>query len=169
MKLRLPTMVFAASVAVLALLSCGTPANADPLGRICNTSYKTITYDVTNAPRWAAVIRQAAELWNSELCNVKFQELDSTDAYLGIFEEPSGMSHVNALRGYLMWLSDDQIRVNPWSATRVAKHEMGHILGLPDNYNGDCSLLMSGGSAGPWCTSTNATSWEINTIDGLWQ
>ena len=40
-----------------------------------------------------------------------------------------------------------------YDRTRITAHELGHILGLPDNYNGDCSILMSGHSAGTSCTN----------------
>ena len=47
-------------------------------------------------------------------------------------------------------------------------HEIGHILGLPDNYNGDCSILpMSGGSAGTSCTNPYPSTAEAARVTNL--
>jgi len=50
---------------------------------------------------------------------------------------------------------------------RIAAHEFGHILGLPDNRTGLCSDLMSGSSAPVACTNANpstAESARVNTL-----
>jgi snapalysin len=47
----------------------------------------------------------------------------------------------------------DYYQAQQYSPLRIMTHEIGPILGLADNYNGDRSLLMSGGSAGTACTN----------------
>ena len=46
-----------------------------------------------------------------------------------------------------------QAVVEGHNPTRIAAHEIGHILGLPDRRTGLCQDLMSGASAGTSCTN----------------
>jgi snapalysin len=48
---------------------------------------------------------------------------------------------------------------------RIAAHEFGHILGLPDNRTGRCSDLMSGSSAPTSCTNAYPSATEAATVD----
>jgi snapalysin len=43
---------------------------------------------------------------------------------------------------------------------RIAAHELGHILGLPDRRTGLCTDLMSGASAGTSCKNPNPNAAE---------
>ena len=54
-----------------------------------------------------------------------------------------------------------------YDRTRITAHELGHILGLPDNYNGDCSILMSGHSAGTSCTNAKPGASEAAQVDQI--
>jgi snapalysin len=47
---------------------------------------------------------------------------------------------------------------------RIASHELGHSLGLPDNRTGRCSDLMSGSSAGTSCTNANPSLAERSAV-----
>ncbi|MFC6879594.1 MULTISPECIES: snapalysin family zinc-dependent metalloprotease [Actinomadura] len=47
---------------------------------------------------------------------------------------------------------------------RIAAHELGHILGLPDNRNGRCDYLMSGHSSPTSCQSTTPHSTEAAQV-----
>jgi snapalysin len=38
---------------------------------------------------------------------------------------------------------------------------------LPDNYNGDCSILMSGHSAGTACTNAKPGASEVAQVDQI--
>ena len=48
---------------------------------------------------------------------------------------------------------------------RIAAHEFGHILGLPDRRTGLCADLMSGSSAPVSCTNPNPNAQEIASVD----
>jgi snapalysin len=51
---------------------------------------------------------------------------------------------------------------------RIASHEFGHILGLPDVKPGPCSSLMSGSSAGVSCTNPYPNSTERSRVQSLY-
>ncbi|WP_010696013.1 snapalysin family zinc-dependent metalloprotease [Saccharopolyspora spinosa] len=48
---------------------------------------------------------------------------------------------------------------------RIAAHELGHILGLPDNRTGVCEDLVSGASAGPDCGNAKPNLDEIAEVE----
>jgi snapalysin len=48
---------------------------------------------------------------------------------------------------------------------RIAAHEFGHLLGLPDRRTGLCSDLMSGSSAPVSCANANPNAREASTVN----
>lgn len=48
---------------------------------------------------------------------------------------------------------------------RIAAHELGHSLGLPDNKPGPCSSLMSGSTGGVGCTNATPNAEEIAGVE----
>jgi snapalysin len=48
---------------------------------------------------------------------------------------------------------------------RIAAHEFGHILGLPDNRNGRCDYLMSGHSSPTSCQETKPNPTEAEQVE----
>jgi snapalysin len=136
-----------------------------------NAQAVTLTYDASQAPSFRSQISSAAEIWNSSESNVKLEEASSgsssADFSYSEGNDPRG-SHAST-DGHgsgQIFLDYTQIQQN--DSIRVVTHETGHVLGLPDNYSGPCSELMSGGGPGPSCTNRNPNATERARVDELW-
>ncbi|MGW6359565.1 snapalysin [Streptomyces sp. NPDC055092] len=133
-----------------------------------NAQAVTIYYNASKAPSFRSQISSAASIWNSSESNVKLQPASSGadfSYYEGNAPDGSYASTNGHGSGYI-FLDYTQIRQN--DSVRVATHETGHVLGLPDNYSGPCSELMSGGGPGPSCTNRYPNATERSRVDQLW-
>ncbi|MFE0424160.1 snapalysin family zinc-dependent metalloprotease [Streptomyces sp. NPDC058953] len=123
----------------------------------------TLYYDDSRAVGWEAAIAAGVAIWNANVDNVKLVEAGSgTRAEIQIIAtsgwpqatlgpvRPGGRSRVEL---------GSQAVAQGYDKIRIAAHEIGHNLGLPDTKPGPCSQLMSGSSPGPGCRNAlpNAT------------
>ncbi len=134
-----------------------------------NAQAVTVYYDASQAPSFRAQIASAASIWNSSESHVKLQEAASGGADFSYREgnDPRGSysSSNNHGSGYVFL---DYTQNQQYDSVRVVAHETGHVLGLPDDYGGPCSELMSGGTAGPSCTNRYPNATERSRVDQLW-
>lgn len=131
----------------------------------------TLHYDVSKAPSFRSQISSAAEIWNSSESNVKLEEASSgsSSADFSYSEgNDSRGSHASTDGHGSGQIFLDYTQVRQYDAIRVVTHETGHVLGLPDDYSGPCSELMSGGGPGPSCTNRNPNATERARVDELW-
>jgi len=128
----------------------------------------TVYYNTNNAPTFRSVIRQGAANWNARVSNVKLVENASAATltyYEGNDSRGSYASSNGHGRGYVFI---DYTQARQYNPTRIAAHETGHVLGLPDHYSGPCSELMSGGGPGTSCTVAVPNAAEVSRVNSLW-
>jgi snapalysin len=138
----------------------GAPASAD-----VGATVRTVYYDASRAGEFRTNFDQAAAIWNSRVTNVRL--VAGTPATVTIYVD-SGWprAYVYGLgRGviYMGWQAVNE----GYNRTRIASHEFGHILGLPDRRTGLCSDLMSGSSAPVSCTNAYPNATEAAQVNSL--
>ncbi|NLU66395.1 snapalysin [Streptomyces sp. HNM0574] len=127
----------------------------------------TVTYDASKAPTFKSQIANSTQVWNSAVKNVQLQEGSNASFEYREGDDPRGSyaqtdGHGN---GFIFL---DYKQNKEFDSNRVTSHETGHVLGLPDNYQGPCEELMSGGGPGPSCTNDKPNAQESAKVDQLW-
>ncbi|MFF7177568.1 snapalysin family zinc-dependent metalloprotease [Streptomyces sp. NPDC008121] len=156
-----------AAVVVLATATAASAATApspvsapSPSGA---AAVVTLRYDDSRAGGWEAAIAAGVASWNANVGNVKLVEAaPGTRAEIVIVATTgwpqANLGPVRPGRQVRVELGSQAVSQG-YDKTRIAAHELGHSLGLPDTKPGPCSQLMSGSSAGTSCANAvpNAT------------
>lgn len=129
----------------------------------------TLTYDAGSAGQWAGPIQQAAQNWNDAVHNVRLEPTSTPGSADYVYEATSGWPQ--ATLGPIFPGGNGDVQLGRqavdegYDPTRIAAHETGHILGLPDDYSGPCSELMSGHGPGTSCTNAKPDAAEAAQVD----
>lgn len=144
-----------AAIGVGALVAVASPAlaNAEPASETkADAQVVTLTYDTSQAEEFVQDVHDGAQVWNDNVDNVQLEpvadgqtadfEVIATDGWPQAWVPQLGKGTIEFGR---------QAVTDGHNTVRIAAHEIGHILGLPDVKPGPCSSLMSGASAGTDC------------------
>ena len=151
----------AALVAALALAGVqvvgATPASA---------AARILYYDASQAQEFVAVVNQAAQIWNARVTNVQLQPVTSGHtANIRVYADNGWPRTYTSSLGNGYWYMGREAVDEGYYKPRIAAHEFGHILGLPDRRTGLCADLMSGSSAPVSCTNPNPNAREIASVE----
>lgn len=161
-----------ASAIASATLTMAPAANAVSAPDKSASAVVTLRYDDSRAVGWEAAITAGVASWNANVENVKLVEAPpGTRAEIQIVAtsgwpqatigpvRPGGRGRVEL---------GNQAVVQGHDKTRIAAHEIGHNLGLPDTKPGPCSQLMSGSSAGTSCRNALPNATEQARVEAFY-
>ncbi|MCK2220229.1 snapalysin family zinc-dependent metalloprotease [Actinomadura sp. ATCC 31491] len=138
----------------LALLLVTSPARA---------AATVLRYDASRAAEFVSAVNQAAQIWNAGVANVRL--VAGTPAnFVVVADNGWPRALPTSLGRGTVWMGR-QATSQGYDPVRVAAHEIGHILGLPDRRTGLCADLMSGSSAPVSCTNAYPSAAERAAVD----
>ena len=154
---RLSALLFAiAAMAGLQVVTAG-PAAAAP---------RTLYYDASQAQEFKAVVDQGAQIWNSRVANVRLVPVPAgRTPNIRVYADNGWPRTYTTSLGNGRWYMGRQAVNQGYYQPRIAAHEFGHLLGLPDRRTGLCSDLMSGSSAPVSCTNAYPSAREASTVN----
>ena len=154
-----------AALAVALGLAFLVPAlAAAPASAAAPAAVRTIYYDASGAQEFRAAVDQGAAAWNAAVPAIALRPATGSRATIRVYADngwprtyPGGFGRATIYMG--REAVDDG-----FYPPRIAAHELGHALGLPDNRNGRCDYLMSGHSSPVSCTSTTPHATEAAQV-----
>jgi snapalysin len=150
-----PLRIILSAVLSLAFLLVTAPAQATALVTV-------LRYD-NRAAEFIATVDQAAQVWNSTVVNVRL--VRGTPAHFVVVADNGWPRALPTSLGRgTIWMGRQAVNQG-YYPLRIATHEIGHILGLPDRRTGLCSDLMSGSSAPVSCRNANPSAAERAAVE----
>ncbi|NEY30616.1 snapalysin family zinc-dependent metalloprotease [Streptomyces sp. PRKS01-65] len=162
-----------ATALVLAMAGAATAATAPASApSTAQAAAVTLRYDDSRAAGWEAAIAAGVASWNASVSNVRLVEAAPGTAAEIVIVATTGwpqatLGPVRPGRQVRVELGSQAVSQG-YNKTRIAAHELGHSLGLPDTKPGPCSQLMSGSSAGTACTNATPNSTERSRVQSAY-
>ncbi|MFG1865072.1 snapalysin family zinc-dependent metalloprotease [Microbispora bryophytorum] len=146
----------------LTVLITVSPARAaEPL--TATAAVRVLRYDASRAAEFRTLMDQAAQVWNARVGNVRLVAGTPAD-FVVLADDGWPRTSVTRLGRGTIWMGREAVS-DGYYPLRIATHEIGHILGLPDRRTGRCTDLMSGHSAPVSCTNANPSAAERSEVD----
>ncbi|WP_320779239.1 snapalysin family zinc-dependent metalloprotease [Streptomyces sp. CRN 30] len=132
----------------------------------------TLRYDDSRAAGWESAIAAGVASWNANVSNVQLVEAAPGATAEIVIVATTGwpqatLGPVRPGRQVRVELGSQAVDQG-YNKTRIAAHELGHSLGLPDTKPGPCSQLMSGSSAGTACTNATPNATERSRVQSAY-
>lgn len=154
---KLSAVVLAVATLIGLQVATAAPAQAAP---------RILYYDASQAQEFRAVVDQGAQIWNSRVANVRLQPVPAgRTPNIRVYADNGWPRAQTTSLGNGRWYMGREAVNEGYHQPRIAAHEFGHLLGLPDRRTGLCTDLMSGSSAPVSCTNSNPNAREASTVD----
>jgi snapalysin len=128
----------------------------------------TLTYSDASAAEFKTAVAQGVAIWNASVTSVRIQKAPTgARADIRIIADNgwprATLGPVRPGGTATVWMGREAV-ADGYNVVRIAAHELGHSLGLPDIKPGPCSSLMSGSTGGVSCTNPNPNTSERNRV-----
>ncbi|WP_103936255.1 snapalysin family zinc-dependent metalloprotease [Thermomonospora echinospora] len=129
----------------------------------------TLYYDDSQAAEFKSAVAAGAAAWNSSVQNVRLVKAPAgRRAEIRVIADNgwprATLGPVRPGGQVTVWFGRQAV-AEGYNTTRIASHEMGHSLGLPDRKPGPCSSLMSGSTGGVSCTNALPNASERAAVE----
>jgi snapalysin len=142
-------------------VATAVPASAAP---------RILYYDASQAQEFVAAVNAGAQIWNKSVVNVQLQPVTAgRTPNIRVYADNGWPRTYATSLGNGRWYMGREAVNDGYLVSRIAAHEFGHILGLPDNRTGLCSDLMSGSSAPISCNNPNPSAAEAARVETLFR
>ncbi|MEG3631434.1 snapalysin family zinc-dependent metalloprotease [Streptomyces poriticola] len=144
----------AAAVLAVAVQTAGAQAVAAPAEADRVPAARILTYDARGAAEFRTAVDRGAQVWNDTVASVELRPAAAGRwADIRVLADNGWPRALTTSLGNGTVYMGRQAVQQGYDTVRIAAHEFGHILGLPDRKPGPCSSLMSGSTAGTACTN----------------
>jgi snapalysin len=155
--------IAAAAAVVSAQLVGAGQASAEPA---TTNAARILYYDASRAAEFVAAVNQGAANWNASVTNVRLEPVPAGRRANITVVADNGWprAQVTSLGNGRIYMGRQAVQQGHYPP-RIAAHEFGHILGLPDRRTGLCTDLMSGSSAPASCRNAFPNAAEAREVN----
>ncbi|MFC7614761.1 snapalysin family zinc-dependent metalloprotease [Actinokineospora soli] len=128
----------------------------------------TLTYDDYYAAEFKDEFATAVQIWNAAVSNVQIVKAQPGQRVnIRIYADNNWpratLGPIRSTGSGSVWMGRTAVNQG-YNVVRIATHELGHSLGLPDRRTGLCSDLMSGSSAPVSCSNAQPSAAERDQV-----